>query len=91
MTAAGYPDATRKGDAMSINAGLETENRWLIHAGTKLDGTTLRTNGGRVAAVVARASSTQEAITQSHDGIPSVDYDGKHYRTDIGANKEGSL
>ena len=91
VTAAGYPDATRKGDAMSISAALETENRWLIHAGTKLDGTTLRTNGGRVAAVVARASSTQEAITQSYDGIPSVDYDGKHYRTDIGANKEGSL
>ena len=44
---------------MSINAALETENRWLIHAGTKLDGTTLRTNGGRVAAVVARASSTK--------------------------------
>ena len=91
VTAAGYPDATRKGDAISVAETLETDHRWLIHAGTKLDGATLLTNGGRVAAVVARAANTQEAITQSYDGVPSVEFDGKHYRTDIGANKEGSL
>ena len=91
VTAAGYPDATRKGDAISVADNLETGHRWLIHAGTKLDGSTLLTNGGRVAAVVARAANTQEAITQSYDGVPSVEFDGKHYRTDIGADKEGSL
>ena len=91
VTAAGYPDATRKGDSISVGEELESENRWLIHAGTKLEDATLLTNGGRVAAIVARAPSTQEAITQSYDGLPSVKFDGKHYRTDIGANKEGSL
>jgi len=90
-TAAGYPDSPRKGDIIVVEDTLDTPERWLVHAGTRLEDGALKTNGGRVAAVVAKAPTTEEAIKSSYEGIQAVNYDGKHYRTDIGANKEGSL
>ena len=50
----------------------------------------LVTNGGRVAAVVARGASAEEARTAAYSGIQMVEFQGAHYRTDIGAEKQMS-
>ena len=87
LAAHGYPENPRKGDTMDISPQLETADRWLIHAGTKThDGSTL-TNGGRVAAVVARGSSLSNARTIAYEGAHLVEFNGLQIRRDIGATK----
>jgi phosphoribosylamine--glycine ligase len=91
LAAAGYPDEPKKGDTISIDASLATRERWLIHAGTKREDGRLVTHGGRVAAVVARGRTAQEARLQAQAGVPLVDFAGKIWRRDIGLGPNESL
>lgn len=84
LAAHGYPDAPRKGDAITVDAALATPDRWLDHAGTKLDVDVLRTSGGRVAVVVARGGDAVAARALAYEGAALVCFDGMHYRRDIG-------
>ena len=83
VSAAGYPDAPRKGDAIELG-GLPPDTM-LFHAGTARnpDGR-LVTAGGRVAAVTAVASTLLEAAARSAQGAARISFPGRHYRTDIG-------
>jgi phosphoribosylamine--glycine ligase len=85
LTAAGYPEAPRRGDRIQLGTGLVTENRWFIHAGTRESDGALETNGGRVAAVVARGTTPAAARAQAYAGVDRVSFDGMHLRRDIGA------
>jgi phosphoribosylamine--glycine ligase len=78
-----YPAEPRRGDVISIDASLATADRWLDHAGTKRDGARLVTNGGRVAAVVARGATLTEARARAYDGVEHIHFDDMHYRRDI--------
>jgi phosphoribosylamine--glycine ligase len=83
VAAAGYPDAVRKGDAITI--GDLPRNTILFHAGTTMDRPgRLVTAGGRVAAVTAVADSFADACRASRDGAEQVRFAGRHFRTDIG-------
>ncbi|MEO0815156.1 MAG: phosphoribosylglycinamide synthetase C domain-containing protein, partial [Myxococcota bacterium] len=84
-TAEGYPSAPRKGDPITIDPSLETPDRWLDQAGTRLDGERLVTHGGRVAAVVARGQTVSKARTSAYEGVKALCFDGMHHRDDIGA------
>ena len=88
MTAAGYPDKPRKGDSLQVDTALESHDRWLIHAGTTTKGDSLVTNGGRVAAIVARAETLESARSAAYEGLEMVQFSGAHARTDIGAPKQ---
>ena len=83
VSADGYPGEPRKGDAITVDPALATTDRWLDHAGTKLDGDTLVTHGGRVAAVVASAATLREARARAYEGVDMVQFAGKHFRRDI--------
>ena len=91
MAAQGYPANPRKGDALTISPSLETDDRWLIHAGTASQDGSIVTSGGRVAAVVARANNLQDARSAAYEGAVLVEFDGSQTRSDIGAPKEGTL
>ena len=52
LTAYGYPDAPRKGDAIGALPKASEDCR-IFHAGTRLDGKSLVTSGGRVLCVTA--------------------------------------
>lgn len=81
LAAAGYPEAPRLGDAIS---GLTESNATIFHAGTKLDGNQLLTNGGRVLGVTASGETLQAAIDEAYLAAGTIHFAGMHYRKDIG-------
>lgn len=84
VSAAGYPTAPRKGDRVSIAKALQTDDRWLVHAGTRLVDDQLETSGGRVAAIVARGDDRIAARKLAYAGLEHLRFEGMHYRNDIG-------
>lgn len=84
VTAAGYPEVVRKGDVVTLSPSLITTDRWLVHAGTTLRDGRLVTAGGRVAAVVTRGDTVEQATASAYEGVAEIIFDGMHYRTDIG-------
>ena len=85
LAAEGYPGSPRTGDEIALGDGLDTPDRWFIHAGTRRDGTVLRTAGGRVGAIVARADTLPDARRLAYDGVRLVRWPGMTHRTDVGA------
>ena len=83
MSAKGYPASPVKGDAIS---GLEneTEDTFVFHAGTKKENGVFITNGGRVLGVTARDEDLKTAIDKAYRRVKTIDFEGCHYRTDIG-------
>jgi phosphoribosylamine--glycine ligase len=82
VAAAGYPEEPRRGDAIS---GLPkpAEDCRVFHAGTRLDGKTVVTNGGRVLCVTALGDSVKMARTRAYDALQGIRFDGMQYRKDI--------
>ena len=83
LAAAGYPDDTRRGDEIS---GLPkgTDDCRVFHAGTKLDGGKIVTNGGRVLCVTALGDSLKTARARAYEVVDAIRFDGMQYRKDIG-------
>jgi phosphoribosylamine--glycine ligase len=83
LAAAGYPDEPRKGDAIS---GLPkaSEDCKVFHAGTRLEGKTVLTSGGRVLCVTALGDSVRMARTRAYEAVEKIRFDGMQYRKDIG-------
>jgi len=84
VAADGYPEDPRRGDAITIDPGLDGPDRWFVHAGTRVMDGALVTAGGRVGAVVARADTPSAARAAAYDGVDLVTFAGKTYREDIG-------
>ena len=57
----------------------------MFQAGTKLNGNTLRTAGGRVLGVTASGTTLQTAIENVYAAVREIRFDGMQYRKDIGA------
>ncbi len=82
MVSGGYPGDYEKGKVIT---GLDkVEGSIVFHAGTKLDGDTHLTSGGRVLAVSSYGNSKDEALRQSWENIAKIDFEGKYFRRDIG-------
>jgi phosphoribosylamine---glycine ligase len=89
LAAAGYPGKVRSGDAidgLAENGQLAGEGTDLVvfHAGTKRDGQRLLTSGGRVLGVTARGVDLDSARSRAYSGIGRIQWNGMHYRKDIG-------
>ena len=83
MAAHGYPDAPRKGDAIT-GIPAETDDSVTFHAGTTLQDGTLLTTGGRVLCVVGLADTVKAAQRAAYSAVEQIKFDGMQYRTDIG-------
>ena len=83
MAAAGYPDAPRKGDAIS---GIPPESGECVtfHAGTTLAARKLSVSGGRVLCVVGLGDSVKMAQKQAYQTVEKIQFDGMQFRHDIG-------
>ncbi|HEY9182210.1 MAG TPA: phosphoribosylamine--glycine ligase [Gammaproteobacteria bacterium] len=84
MASRGYPDAYEKGKPIS---GLDRATGPAVkvfHAGTRLDGGKVVTDGGRVLCVVGAGTSVRAAREAAYDGVRKITWDGAFYRTDIG-------
>jgi hypothetical protein len=73
----------RKGDEITV-LPKATEDCRVFHAGTKLDGKRLVTNGGRILGVVGRGATLADARVAAYGGAEKISFEGMRYRTDIG-------
>ncbi len=82
LVSEGYPGDYPKGRVMS---GFEkARGSLLFHAGTKLAGNDIVTNGGRVIAITSYGDNMRQALEKSYENAALVDYEGRYYRKDIG-------
>lgn len=81
MASAGYPSAYEKGFEMTIPAEVAPS---VYVAGATLDGTILKTNGGRVLGVTAVADTLPEAIAKAYEKVDKIHFENAYYRHDIG-------
>jgi len=83
LASGGYPGSYAKGKVMTLPEA-SPDNVTIIHAGSKLDGDRLVTNGGRVLGIVATAPTLKEALADAYAAAETVDFEGKYMRRDIG-------
>ncbi|CAN5205534.1 phosphoribosylamine--glycine ligase [soil metagenome] len=83
MAAEGYPDAPRKGAAIS-GIPAETADCVTFHAGTGSTGSRLDVTGGRVLCVVGLGDSVKMAQKQAYQTVDKIQFDGMQFRRDIG-------
>ena len=83
LAAAGYPDAPRKGAAIS---GLEVapDDCKVFHAATAQNGERIVTAGGRVLCVTALGETLRQAQRTAYAAVSGIHFDGMQYRSDIG-------
>jgi phosphoribosylamine--glycine ligase len=85
LASRGYPASSEKGREITIPEQVGKDQRIMVfHAGTRMEGTRLLTDGGRVLAVTAVATSLAEAARVSRAAADAITFDGKQYRRDIG-------
>ena len=83
LSAAGYPDAPKKGDVIT-DIPAETYDCVTFHAGTTLVDGKLKTAGGRVLCIVGLGDSVKMAQKQAYDNVDKIHFNGMQYRRDIG-------
>jgi len=86
LSSGGYPGKYDKGKEIT---GLDEFNNrkdvFVFHAGTKSSDTKILTSGGRVLGVTALGKNIQEAIKKSYQAVGKINFEGMHFRSDIGA------
>lgn len=82
VVAGGYPGAYGKGNHIR-NLEL-VRGSVVFHAGTKLEGDRVLSNGGRVLAVSSTADTMEEALNLSYRNAEIISFDKMYYRTDLG-------
>jgi phosphoribosylamine--glycine ligase len=82
LVSGGYPGNYEKGKVIT---GLENVSESVVfHAGTKMKGDQLVTNGGRVLAVNSLGVGMEEALKLSYQNSEKINFDNKYYRKDLG-------
>jgi phosphoribosylamine--glycine ligase len=85
MAAGGYPEGYRKGDPINgLEAAAALPDCKVFHAGTRLNGDRVVTNGGRVLCVTALGESVQEAQARAYAGVNQITWRDAYFRRDIG-------
>ncbi len=83
--AEGYPgNYTKDKEISGLDAAEKSGDIVVFHAGTKKAGNKILTNGGRVLGVTGLGGSIKEAINKTYSAIKKINFEGMHYRLDIG-------
>ena len=81
MASGGYPKSYKSGFEITVDNGMSAD---IYFAGAKeLDGRIV-TAGGRVLGVTAVENDLASAIDTAYENVKKVNFEGAHYRTDIG-------
>ncbi len=82
VVAGGYPGKYERGEPIQY---LETvRDSVVFHAGTKLDGDRVLSNGGRVLVVSSLAGTLEEALALSYKSTQKIFFEKMYYRSDLG-------
>jgi phosphoribosylamine--glycine ligase len=84
MASGGYPDAYEKGKPISGLDDVFGADVKVFHAGTRLEGGRVLSDGGRVLCVVGTGATVRAACNAAYAGVRKISWDGGFYRTDIG-------
>jgi phosphoribosylamine--glycine ligase len=84
MASQGYPGPYVKGKIISGLAEAEKlPDVKVFHAGTRLDGQLVFTDGGRVLGVTALGDTLAAAKQRAYEAVQKIQFQGAFYRTDI--------
>ena len=83
MASGGYPGDYEKGLAISGLDGLDAADLKVFHAGTRLDGGQVLTDGGRVLCVTALGSDVRAARDRAYAAVDRIRWPGAFCRRDI--------
>jgi len=84
LAAGGYPDSYNKGDVISGLDAAGSEDMKIFHAGSKVTGDGVVTNGGRVLCAVALGNNVAEAQAKAYELVDQISWENVYYRRDIG-------
>jgi phosphoribosylamine--glycine ligase len=87
LAAQGYPEAPRKGDAITGHppaGNKEHAGSIIFHAATRQSGPQVVTDGGRVMGVTALGDSLKMAHGRAYEAVRGIHFDGMQHRSDIG-------
>src|SRR5256884_1991514 len=88
LASGGYPGKFENGRRIDgLTAAEKISGVKILHAGTKLAGDGVVTNGGRVLGVTAAGTSLKAALASAYEAVSRIHFEGMHYRKDIGAHK----
>jgi phosphoribosylamine--glycine ligase len=105
LASGGYPGDYRKGIAIGglehidgtepsdakVRWAMEKTRVKVFHCGTSVRDGVLMTDGGRVLAVTALSQGLERAIAAAYEAAAMIQFDGMHYRRDIGARASGRV
>ena len=83
-----YPGTPRTGDpitGLDEVAAQDAPHAYVLHAGTRHDGDTVVSAGGRVLSVTATGKDLTEARDRAYRAVSRIRLDGSQHRTDIAA------
>ena len=81
-----YPDTPRTGDpieGLDEIAAQDAPDAYVLHAGTRLDGDTVVSAGGRVLSVTAAGKDLRQARERAYTALNRISLAGSQHRTDI--------
>ncbi len=84
VSAGGYPGPYQSGLPITGLDEVIDADTVIFHAGTKNDGGTLVTSGGRVLGVTALGHGLEEAIAHAYSALEKIHFDHCFFRRDIG-------
>ena len=82
--AAATPTPTTRATRSAASSRSPGADVKVFHAGTRLDGNRVVTDGGRVLCVVGAGTSVRAARDAAYAGVRKITWDGAFYRKDIG-------
>ena len=86
MASGGYPGGYPKGLPIEgLDEAAAQANTMIFHAGTRLEGGRVLTDGGRVLGVTAWDDTLALAKARAYEAVERIHWSGAMYRTDIGA------
>ncbi|GHF95431.1 phosphoribosylamine--glycine ligase [Streptomyces thermodiastaticus] len=83
-----YPGTPRTGDpitGLDEVAAQDAPHAYVLHAGTRREGDSVLSAGGRVLSVTATGKDLAEARDRAYTAVGRIRLDGSHHRTDIAA------
>lgn len=83
LTSRGYPKKYEKGKEIS-GIDLVDKDIYVYHNNTKVNGSKILTDGGRVLSVTALGNSYDEIREKVYKNIEKISFETKQYRKDIG-------
>jgi phosphoribosylamine--glycine ligase len=85
MASQGYPASFARGKVIGgLDEAAKLPDVKVFHAGTKLDGGVVVTDGGRVLGVTALGETVAAAKQKAYEAVEKIHFQGAHYRRDIG-------